>query len=131
MKEELPFKAGQKVSWSRTITDAEIQSFADLSGDKGAHHLERDAQGRLMAHGLLTATLPTKLGGDMDYMARTMHFEFLKPVYGGDTLTCSGQVESIVAQTTRFKVKLAFEIVNQKGEAVLKGSSAGQILRKS
>ena len=123
-------KAGSTVSWSRTITDAEIEAFAELSGDKGAHHLERDAQGRLMAHGLLTATLPTKLGGDIDFMARTMHFEFVRAVYGGDVLTCNGLVESVIAQTTRLKVKFLFEIVNQRGEVVLKGTSAGQILRK-
>lgn len=127
--EQAPFKAGHKVLWSRTITEDEIARFAQLSGDKGSHHLQRDAQGRLMAHGLLTATLPTKIGGDMDYMARTMHFDFLKPVYGGDTLTCTGVVESVVAQTTRLKVKFLFEIVNQKGEVVLKGTSTGQILR--
>ena len=123
-------KAGSTVAWSREITDADIRSFAELSGDKGAHHLERDAEGRLMAHGLLTATLPTKLGGDLDFMARTMQFDFLRPVYGGDTLTCRGLIESVVAQTTRLKVRFAFEIVNQRGEPVLKGTSAGQILRK-
>ena len=123
-------KAGATLSWSRTITDEDIERFAELSGDKGAHHLDRDALGRLMAHGLLTATLPTKLGGDVDFMARTMQFEFLRPVYGGDVLTCRGLVEAVVPQRTRFKVKFAFEIVNQRGETVMKGSSAGQVLRK-
>lgn len=122
-------KAGARIDWSRAVTDEDIVRFAELSGDKGAHHLERDGQGRLMAHGLLTATLPTKLGGDLDYMARTMHFEFFKPVYGGDVLTCRGLVESVVAQTTRLKVKFAFEVVNQRGEVVMKGTSAGQILK--
>ncbi len=124
-------EAGARVEWTRKITDEEIARFAELSGDKGTHHLERDAQGRLMAHGLLTATLPTKVGGDLDFIARTMHFEFLRPVYGGDTLTCTGLVESVVKQSTRLKVKFAFEIVNQNGETVLKGSSAGQILLKA
>lgn len=123
-------KAGARVSWSRAITDEDIERFAALSGDQGAHHLERDAQGRLMAHGLLTATLPTKLGGDLDYMAKTMHFEFLRAVYGGDTLTCQGTVESVIAQSTRLKVAFRFEIVNQRGEVVLKGTSSGQILRR-
>jgi 3-hydroxybutyryl-CoA dehydratase len=125
-----PIEAGAKVSCSRTITDADIEAFAELSGDKGVHHLERDAAGRLMAHGLLTATLPTKVGGDLDYVARTMHFEFLRPVHGGDHLTCTGTVESVVRQSTRLKVKFLFEIVNQRGELVLTGSSSGQIFRK-
>ncbi|MBI3554206.1 MAG: dehydratase [Elusimicrobia bacterium] len=119
-----------KIEWRRKIIDDEILRFAELSGDKGSHHLERDPQGRLMAHGLLTATLPTKLGGDLDFIARTMHFEFLKAVYGGDELTCRGIIESVIAQSTRLKVKFLFEITNQLGELVLKGDSAGQILRK-
>ncbi|MEK7858651.1 MAG: MaoC family dehydratase N-terminal domain-containing protein [Elusimicrobiota bacterium] len=127
MKTEV--KAGQVIEYRRTITEEDVARFAELSGDKGRHHLQRDEQGRLMAHGLLTATLPTKLGGDLDYMARTMHFDFQKAVYGGDALLCKGLVESVIVQSTRLKVRFAFEISNQHGEVVLKGSSAGMILR--
>jgi acyl dehydratase len=123
-------KAGMKYTWSRRITDEDIARFAELSGDRGAHHLHRDAQGRLVAHGLLTATLPTKLGGDLDYIAREMHFEFLRAVYGGDELACTGTVAGVIEQKARLKVKFEFEIVNQRGELVLKGKTAGQILRK-
>jgi 3-hydroxybutyryl-CoA dehydratase len=57
-------QVGDVISWRRTFTEEDIRLFASLSGDEGAHHLVADAQGRLMAHGLLTATLPTKIGGD-------------------------------------------------------------------
>lgn len=126
----MKLEAGARLEWSRTFTEEDIARFAELSGDKGVHHLERDAQGRLLAHGLLSATLPTKLGGDLDFIARSMRFEFLKPVYAGDALTCKGLVDSVAAQSTRFKVRFSFEVVNQSGEAVLKGTSAGMILRK-
>ena len=122
-------RPGATKRWTREITDEDIARFADASGDRGRHHLERDAQGRLLAHGLLTATLPTKLGGDMNYMARTMTFEFLKAVYGGDELTCVGTVVSTIAQSARFKVNLSFEIRNKDGELVLRGTTSGQILR--
>lgn len=121
-------KAGLELTWKRHITEADIEGFAALSGDRGAHHLQRDGQGRLMAHGLLTATLPTKLGGDLDFMARTMRFDFQRPVYSGDILTCKGTVASVVRQTRRLKVRFLFEIVNQRAEVVLKGESQGQIL---
>ena len=126
----LELKAGASFTFKRTITDDEIARFAAVSGDRGSHHLVRDEKGRLLAHGLLTATLPTKLGGDLNFMARTMHFEFVRAVYGGDELACTGTVESVIAQSTRLKVKFLFEIVNQRGEVVLKGDSAGQILKK-
>jgi hypothetical protein len=40
--------------------------FADVSRDRGIHHVKSDEDGRLLVHGLLTATIPTKLGGDID-----------------------------------------------------------------
>ncbi len=111
------------------ITAEDIARFAELSGDRGRQHLEADASGRLMAHGLLTATLPTKLGGDVNFMARTMTFDFLKPVYAGDELTCDGVVESSALQATRIKVRFAFEVRNQDGEVVMRGVSSGQVPR--
>ncbi|OGS42595.1 MAG: hypothetical protein A2506_08615 [Elusimicrobia bacterium RIFOXYD12_FULL_66_9] len=89
-------KPGARRFWTRTIHEADILRFAELSGDKGRHHMERGADGRLVAHGLLTATLPTKLGSDWSYIARTMGFDFIKPVFSGGVLvmrgTSSGQV---------------------------------------
>ncbi len=129
---ELPEKLrpGARSRWTRAITEDDVGRFAELSGDKGRHHLERDEQGRLMAHGLLTATLPTKLGGDHDYMAREMRFQFLRPVYAGDTLSCEGVVESAAEQSTRWRVRFSFTVVNQRGEVVLTGTTNGQILKK-
>ena len=124
-------KAGDSFQWQRAITEEEIRKFAEVSGDKGIHHMQPDAEGRLLAHGLLTATLPTKVGGDLDYIAREMRFEFLRPVYSGDTLTCTGVVESIIPQPKRFKVGFSFEVANQLGKTVLKGTTSGMILRKS
>ncbi|HEX4048471.1 MAG TPA: hotdog domain-containing protein [Elusimicrobiota bacterium] len=128
---ELPsaLRPGAISSWKRTITEDDVARFAELSGDRGRHHLERDEKGRLMAHGLLTATLPTKLGGDMNYIARTMAFDFLKPVFAGDVLTCDGKVISAAVQSARYKVRFFFEVRNQDGEVVLTGTTSGQIKR--
>lgn len=68
---------GDVISWQRTFTDEDIRLFAKLSGDEGEHHLVADEHGRLMAHGLLTATLPTKIGGDLNFIARE-HFLIVK-----------------------------------------------------
>ena len=120
---------GSKRSWTRAIHESDILSFAELSGDKGRHHTERDPSGRLLAHGLLTATLPTKLGSDWNYIARTMEFDFIKPVYSGDVLTCVGTIEEVVARNTRWKVRFSFEVANQGGVLVMKGTSTGQVPR--
>lgn len=122
-------KAGVRLEWRREITEEDVRRFTEISGDAGAHHVEKDAQGRLLAQGLLTATLPTKLGGDLNFLARTMTFEFLRPVYAGDTLICAGAVDSVVPQPKRFKVRFSFEVSNQHGKVVMKGAAAGMILR--
>lgn len=128
---EIPEKLrpGSKSRWTRLITAEDISRFAELSGDRGRHHLETDASGRLLAHGLLTATLPTKLGGDLNFIARTMTFEFLKPVYAGDELVCEGVVESAAVQSARFKLRIAFEVRNRDGVVVLSGATSGQVAR--
>lgn len=122
-------KPGSKRSWTRTISDSDILRFAELSGDKGRHHTERDERGRLVAHGLLTATLPTKLGSDWNYIARTMEFDFVKLVRSGDVLTCVGTIVGVIVQSARFKVRFSFEVVDQNGVLVMKGTSSGQVPR--
>lgn len=122
-------RPGAVSRWTRTITDEDVLRFGELSGDKGRHHAERDARGRLMAHGLLTATLPTKLGGDLNYVARAMTFDFVKPVWSSDVLTCEGVVVSCAAQSSRWRVRLSFEVRNQNGEVVLRGDTSGFVAR--
>ncbi|MBI4249900.1 MAG: hypothetical protein HY611_10390 [Elusimicrobia bacterium] len=118
------------MEWNRAITEKDVLEFAKLSGDEGSHHLQKDSRGRLMAHGLLTATLPTKLGGDLNFIADSMIFDFIRPVHSGDTLTCRGTVDSVVPKPRHLKVAFSFSITNQDGRAVLKGSSTGLIKKQ-
>ncbi|MBI4348281.1 MAG: hypothetical protein HY553_15680 [Elusimicrobia bacterium] len=113
----------------RRVTAEDIARFAELSGDKGRHHLVPDAEGRLRAHGLLTATLPTELGGRLDYMAREMRFEFVGAVYAGDALECVGVLETAVEKPLSWRVTFSFEVKNQEGTLVLRGTTAGVILK--
>src|SRR5437667_2469033 len=83
---------GDKISWQRTFTEDDIRVFNRVSGDEGVHHVTPDEQGRLMVHGLLTATVPTKIGGDMNFIAREMNFQFHRPVFAGDTLKCEATI---------------------------------------
>ena len=121
-------KEGQTILFERPITEADVLAFGEVSGDKGRHHVEKDEQGRLMAQGLLTATLPTKSGGDLNYIAQRMSFKFLLPVYSGDTLSCLGTVESVARRQKRLKAKFRFDIKNQHGDLVATGATFGYIL---
>ncbi len=86
-------------------------------------------RGRLVIQGLLTATLPTKIGGDNNVLARTMNFEFLRPVFTGDAIICEVTIEEFEKQANnRISILASFLCANQNEKQVLRGSFSGVIL---
>jgi acyl dehydratase len=120
-------EAGQVVTHDRTFTREEVEQFADLSGDEGYHHLVAESSGEVMVHGLLTATLPTKIGGDIDYVARTMEFDFPRPVYTGETITCELTLEEVQETEGRTELDTSWVCRNEDDEVVMTGSSSGVV----
>jgi acyl dehydratase len=123
-------QVGDIISWQRTFTEADIRLFAKLSGDEGEHHQVADEQGRLMAHGLLTATLPTKIGGDLNFIARELTFEFLRPVFAGDTIVCEVELMELQPAEQFTRVLSKWVCRNQQGKEVMTGQAHGVIRRK-
>jgi acyl dehydratase len=122
------FEVGQVLTHERSFTDEDVLAFQRLSGDSGRHHVKPGASGRRMVHGLLTASIPTKLGGDIDYLAREMHFEFLRPVFVGDTVRCSAEITEVLRETGRVRLTMAGACSNQSGKEVLRFSTRGVVL---
>ena len=120
-------KIGDTLTWSRTFTEEEIRLFAKLSGDEGEHHLVPDEQGRLMAHGLLTATLPTKIGGDLNFIAREITFEFLRPVFSGDTIECEVTLLELEPADQFMHLTSKWVCCNQHAKEVMTGGARGVI----
>ncbi|HEX8352922.1 MAG TPA: MaoC family dehydratase [Pyrinomonadaceae bacterium] len=120
-------KAGDVVAWERTFTDEDVRRFAEFSGDAGAHHLRPDEAGRLMVHGLLTATLPTKIGGDIDFIARQMTFRFVRPVFSGDTVRCEVRIEELADAGQYTRLKSSWVCRNQHGKEVMTGEAEGVV----
>ena len=120
-------KAGDVVAWKRTFTDEDIRLFARFSGDEGEHHLEPDEAGRLMVHGLLTATMPTKVGGDINFIARRMTFNFLRPVFSGDTVRCEVRIDELEERGQYTHLKSSWVCRNQHGKEVMTGEAEGVI----
>jgi 3-hydroxybutyryl-CoA dehydratase len=120
-------QVGDITAWERTFTEEDVRLFGELSGDQGIHHVESDEQGRLMVQGLLTATLPTKLGGDMNFIAREMTFEFLRPVFAGDTIRCEATITQYEQTNEHINMAVSFECRNQKDKVVLTGYTHGII----
>ncbi|PWK14969.1 MaoC/PaaZ C-terminal domain-containing protein [Tumebacillus permanentifrigoris] len=118
---------GYTTNWERTFTEQDVVLFAEISGDKAAHHTEKDAEGRLMVHGLLTATIPTKIGSIIDFIAREITFEFVRPVFTGDTVSCVLTINEVEPSPNYTKIAATFVCTNQHGKKVLKGSSRGVV----
>lgn len=128
MAEPPALEVGGTSRWSRVFTVEDVRQFSEVSGDRGVHHVELDAEGRLMVQGLLTATLPTKLGGDLNYLAREMVFEFLRPVFTGDRIECVSTTTRVEQQPGRTHAEFAISCSNPSGKEVLRASTKGVIL---
>jgi 3-hydroxybutyryl-CoA dehydratase len=118
-------QVGDVTVWERTFTVEDVRLFGQLSGDQGIHHVEPDEQGRLMVQGLLTATLPTKLVGDMNYIARELVFEFLRPVFTGDTIRCESTITHLEKADGHTKMAAEWVCRNQQGKEVMTGHTHG------
>jgi len=121
---------GETYSYERTFDVDDVRAFADVSRDRGVHHVEPDAGGRLVVHGLLTATIPTKLGGDLDYLAQEMAFRFHRPVFTGDRVCCDCVAAVVEDRGDRTYVEFEISCTNQHGKDVLTGATKGVILRR-
>ncbi|PUE54815.1 acyl dehydratase [Limnohabitans sp. Rim8] len=101
---------GMTASYSQTITDADIKSFAEISGDNNPVHIDdefaADSQfGRRIAHGLLSssffsALFGTKIPGPgCVYVSQSL--KFLRPIYLDDTVNASVTIKRIDKQKRR------------------------------
>jgi 3-hydroxybutyryl-CoA dehydratase len=123
-------KVGDDASITRTITEADIVAFADLTGDTNPVHLdaeyaaksmfgERIAHGMLVA-GLISAVLGTKLPGPNSiYLGQDL--KFTAPVKIGDTLTVTATVTE--KRDDKRIIKLRTTATNQRGEMVVDGNA--------
>jgi 3-hydroxybutyryl-CoA dehydratase len=123
-------KEGESATLVKTITQSDIEQFAELVGDRNPVHVNPDFAkktrfGRPIAHGmwglsLVSAVLGTKLPGPGTiYLSQTVQFK--APVFAGDTLTA--KVKVLEVRKDKPIVKLETTCENQKGELILKGES--------
>ena len=125
-------QVGEIIMFERTFTVEDVKLFTTVSKDEGVHHITPNEQGNFVVQGLLTATLPTKVGGDYNVLARTMNFEFLRPVFTNDTIQCRVTVEQYEPiENNRIAIMTTFSCINQHSKEVLKGNFTGVILSNS
>jgi len=95
---------GMTVSYSQTITDADIKAFAGLSGDHNPVHVsevyaEDSRFGKRIAHGLMSAGFFSALfgmrlpGPGCVYVSQNLKFK--RPVYINDTVVAAVTVTEV------------------------------------
>ena len=127
----LGVKAGDTASFEKTVTEEDIVSFANATGDQQPLHLDdafaaktrfkrRIAHGMLSA-GLISAALGIKLAPHATVVYLSQTLRFLRPVFPGDTITAKLEVTAV--DTERSFVTCSTECVNQDGTSVLAGEA--------
>ncbi|GAC1359789.1 MAG: MaoC family dehydratase [Ktedonobacteraceae bacterium] len=121
-------EVGQTFTFRRTFTDGDVALFCGVTGDYNPYHIDDTfAQeswfGRRIIPGLLTGSMLTHIGGMLGILATEMHFEYLKPVYIGDTVTC---VVTIIEKDVEKRVMVAHaRFTNQEDVEVLSAQFNG------
>jgi len=127
-------KIGDSASVSTTVTESDINKFAELTGDFNPIHVdaefasesmfkERIAHGMLSA-GYISAVLGNKLPGPNTlYLGQTLDFK--RPVKIGDTVTA--EVTVTEKRDDKRILKLKTTVTNQLGEVVVDG---GCVMKK-
>ncbi|MFW9823912.1 MAG: MaoC family dehydratase [Candidatus Thorarchaeota archaeon] len=126
------FEVGMKAEFSHTFTQIETETMADLIGDHNLFHYEGDFIKNThfkkpIVHGLLVAGMSCHFGGDLfpgpGCLAESMTFNYLRPVYFGDTIRAVAEIIKI----DRKKRRLTFHMncFNEKKEKVLEGEITG------
>ena len=126
----MKFNAGDTAETTRTIEQADVDAFAEVTGDHNPVHVdEAFAQqtrfGRRIAHGMLTASLISSVlanklpGAGSVYLGQTL--QFVAPVFPGDTVTARVTVKEV--REDKPIVKLETVCVNQRGDTVIRGEA--------
>lgn len=110
----------------RTFTREDVRAFGDLSRDRQSIHTDPDEEGRLVVQGLLTATLPTEIGADLEVLATDMRFEFPRPVYTGDTVVCEWTTDRVRDDGDRYDLT-ASVTCSRDDDVVMHGAVEGVV----
>jgi len=119
---------GQKATRTLTFGDAEVETYAELTGDRNPLHFD-DAFaaatrfGRRVVHGGLTAGILNALvaedlpGPGTVFMSQEL--EYVAPVFVGDTIV--GEVEVLEVHPKKPVTRLRATVRRDDGEVVLRG----------
>jgi 3-hydroxybutyryl-CoA dehydratase len=122
---------GQQASLAKTVSEADIVAFADISGDRNPVHLDPEYAATTIfkeriAHGMLSAAYISAVfgmklpGPGAIYISQTLSFK--APVRIGDTVVAAVKVVELVAEKRRARFECVCSVNDKpvvQGEAVL------------
>ncbi|MFW9808445.1 MAG: MaoC family dehydratase [Candidatus Thorarchaeota archaeon] len=128
---------GQTAEVVHLVTEEDIKTFGELSGDFNPLHFNEDWAKKTMfggriAHGILTASfISTAIGMHLPgpgtiYVSQSMRF--LSPVRIGDTITAC--VEVVMLNDKKERVTLKTTCINQNGNVVLDGEALVTLMKE-
>ncbi|HCU79937.1 MAG: dehydratase [Chloroflexi bacterium] len=130
------YEIGMEItSQGRTITEADINAFAGLSGDFNQIHTDEvyasnSAFGQRVAHGLLVTSIVSGLAVQTGFMEGTViafreisQWKFSNPVFIGDTVTVVIQVTNTkkMSRLNGGAVTFNLNVYNQSNSVVQRG----------
>ncbi|HXF53856.1 MAG TPA: MaoC family dehydratase [Hyphomicrobiaceae bacterium] len=124
-------EVGMEASFRKTVSEADIVAFANVTGDKNPVHLDAAYAAKTMfkepiAHGMLTASYISAVfgmempGPGVIYVSQTLNFR--APVKIGDTVTAKVKVVELFPVKRRVRFETVCLVAGKpvlEGEAVL------------
>lgn len=138
------FALGQEfITRSRTITEADVVTFAELSGDFHPLHMDevfakKTMFGGRIAHGLLGLSIASGLINQLGIGEKTvlaflgLTWSFKGALKLGDTITVRQSVaeKRATSKPDRGILRMAIAVINQHGEVVQEGEHTLMIKRR-
>lgn len=124
------FHVGERASFSKTISDDDVRTMAEVTGDFNPLHMDEEYArktrfGQRIVHGvfsagLISAVLGNQLPGPGSiYLSQQV--EFLAPVFIGDTITAT--VEVVSWRPEKKIITLKTDCHNQHNKQVVAGQA--------
>jgi acyl dehydratase len=123
-----PPSVGARATWTRTFTEADVERFAQITGDRNPLHFDQEFAaatrfGRLVVQGGVTAGLfnalvAIELPGPGSVFLH-QEWDYPAPVFVGDTVTAEAEV--IEARTDKPLTRLRCVARREDGVEVLTG----------
>ncbi len=124
---------GTTFTVTRTFSESQVEQFADLTRDYNPIHFDsrfvavKGLKAKI-CHGLLVGGMVTEVGGQIGWLASGMNFRFKRPVYMGETITCTLTITEV---DEKCRARAEAVLVNQDGEVVLTAQLTGRIPGKA